>query len=88
MMDIIKRLVSDFNEYSELVALNYAKQAEGKCDEGILQWNRGHLYCIEDYLESLAKGMNVTLTWECKEHSFGFDDWKRTLEYRTVSIAE
>lgn len=44
MKNILMRLVKDFNEYSELVALNYSKMKEGKCDEGTLQWNRGHLY--------------------------------------------
>ena len=47
------KLVKDFNEYSELVALNYSKMKEGKCDEGTLQWNRGNLNRIEDYLKQL-----------------------------------
>ena len=87
MREMLMRLVKDFNEYSELVALNYSKMKEGKCDEGTLQWNRGHLYRIEEYLDELAKSLGITLNWECKEHIFGYDDWKRTLEYRTVSIS-
>lgn len=87
MKDFILKLVKDFNEYSELVALNYAKMKEGECDEGTLQWNRGHLYRIEDYLKYLADSTDgVNLKWECKEHTFGFDDWQRQLEYRTVRV--
>lgn len=41
MKATLEKLVKDFNDYSELVALNYAKKKEGKCDEGTLQWNRG-----------------------------------------------
>lgn len=87
MKNILMRLVKDFNTYSELVALNYSKQKEGKCDEGTLQWNRGHLNQIEEYLKDLASNLGVTLNWECKEHEFGFDDWKRILEYRTIKIS-
>lgn len=87
MKDFIMKLVKDFNEYSELVALNYSKMKEGKCDEGTLQWNRGNLSRIEDYLKQLAESTDgVNLKWECKEHTFGFDDWKRQLEYRTVRV--
>lgn len=81
------KLAKDFNEYSELVALNYVKMKEGKCDEGTLQWNRGNLSRIEDYLKQLAESTDgVNLKWECGEHTFGFDDWKRQLEYRTVRV--
>lgn len=33
---LVTKLAEDFNNYSELVALNYAKQKEGKCEEGTL----------------------------------------------------
>lgn len=87
MQNILMRLVKDFNEYSELVALNYAKIKEGECDDSTLQWNRGNKNRIEEYLRELADSLGVNLIWECKEHEFGYDDWKRTLEYRTVSIS-
>lgn len=87
VVGVVNRLVKDFNEYSELVALNYSKKKEGECDETTLQWNRGNLNRIEEYLIELAKSLGVNLNWECKEHTFGFDDWKRQLEYRTVSIS-
>ncbi len=83
---IVKKLVEDYNSYSELVALNYAKIKEGKCDDGTLQWNRGHLYQIESYLKELATMLQITLYWECGDHSFGYDDWKRVLNYRTVRV--
>lgn len=84
---VVNRLIKDFNNYSELVALNYSKMKEGECDDSILQWNRGHLCQIEEYLKEAASSLGVTLYWECKEHTFGYDDWKRQLEYRTVSIS-
>lgn len=87
MKNILMRLVKDFNEYSELVALNRSKMKEGKCDDSTLQWNRGHLNRIEEYLNDAADSVGITLNWECKEHTFGYDDWKRVLTYRTVNIS-
>lgn len=87
MKNFIIKLVKDFNNYSELVALNYAKMKEGKCDDSMLQWNRGNLNRIEEYLNDLSKTVpGVNLKWECKEHTFGYDDWQRQLEYRTVRV--
>lgn len=83
---MLEKLVSDFNTYSELVALNYSKKEEGECEEGMLQWNRGNLNRIEEYLKEMANLLGVKLYWECREHTFGYDDWKRILEYRTVSV--
>lgn len=57
MKNILMRLVKDFNNYSELVALNYSKMKEGKCDDSILQWNRGHLSQIEEYLKEAASSL-------------------------------
>lgn len=54
MKAMLEKLVKDFNDYSELVALNYAKKKEGKCDEGTLQWNRGNMNRIEEYMKGLA----------------------------------
>ena len=84
---VVNKLVKDFNDYSELVALNYSKMKEGKCDDSLLQWNRGHLSQIEEYLKEIANSLEITLNWECKEHTFGYDDWKRILIYRTVSLS-
>lgn len=41
---------------------------------------------IEEYLKEMANLFGVKLYWECGEHTFGYDDWKRVLEYRTVSV--
>ncbi len=87
MDKIISRLVKDFNNYSELVALNYSQMKEGKCEEHTLEWNRAYLCCIEGYLKELAGKEGIRLKWECKEHTFGYDDWQRQLEYKTVRIA-
>lgn len=87
MKDFILKLAEDFNTYSELVALNRAKLREGKCDIETLEWNRGSLNKIEEYLRALTEdNEGVSLRWECKEHTFGFDDWQRKLEYRTVEV--
>lgn len=85
---MLEKLVDDYNNYSELVALNYAKKKEGKFDEGTLQWNRGSKNRIEEYMLELADVMGVELEYKCGVHSFGFDDWKRNLEYRTVHIVK
>ena len=86
MRELLEQLVEDFNNYSELVALNYAKIKEGACGRDILEWNRGGLNKIEDYLRYVADTLGVKLIFEWGEHPFGYDDWKRTLEYRTVRI--
>lgn len=88
MIAMLRKLTEDFNDYSELVALNYAKKKEGKCDEGTLEWNRGHLNCTEEYMTALADIMGVKLEYKCDIHSFGFGDWKRNLEYKTVQIVD
>lgn len=86
--EMLHKMVDDFNSYSELVALNYEKKREGKCDESTLQWNRGCLNKIEEYLKEFAAALDVGLKFDCGEHTFGYDDWKRQLEYRTVTILE
>lgn len=86
MQAMLQRLVDDFNEYSELVALNYEQKKEGKFDESSLQWNRGHLSQIEEYMKMLAEKMGVGVRFKYKPHIFGQDDWKRTLEYWTVEL--
>lgn len=87
MQDFIRQLARDYNSFSELVALCYNKQRKGECVDTPLDWNRGSLNRIEVYLEELAQKNGATLIWECTEHEFGYDDWKRTLEYRTVSVS-
>lgn len=43
---------------------------------------------IEEYMKGLADVMGVKLEYEYGVHSFGLDDWKRNLEYRTVQIVK
>ena len=74
----LEKLMADFNDYSELVALNYQQKAE----EGILQWNRGHLYCVEEMLKEFAELNGVNLVFTCGTHPF----LEEELEYRTVHI--
>lgn len=74
----LEKLMADFNDYSELVALNYQQKAE----EGILQWNRGHLYCVEEMLKEFAELNGVNLLFTCGTHPF----LERELEYRTVHL--
>ena len=74
----LEKLMADFNDYSELVALNYQQKAE----EGILQWNRGHLYCVEEMLKEFAELNEVNLVFTCGTHPF----LERELEYQTVHI--
>lgn len=74
----LEKLMADFNDYSELVALNYQQKAE----EGILQWNRGHLNCVEEMLKEFAELNGVNLVFTCGTHPF----LDKELEYRTVHI--
>ncbi len=74
----LEKLMADFNDYSELVALNYQQKAE----EGTLQWNRGHLYCVEEMLKEFAELNGVNLVFACGTHPF----LDKELEYRTVHI--
>ena len=74
----LEKLMGEFNGYSELVALNYKQKAE----EGLTQWNRGHLYCVEEMLKEFAELNEVNLVFICGTHPF----LDKELEYRTVHI--
>lgn len=86
MEALLYTLAEDYNRRSELVALNKEHVKEGTCDDGTLQWNRGSLNRTKEYLEMLAKEENVKLMFDCREHDFGFGDWKRKLTYNTVFL--
>lgn len=82
-MAFLEKLMADFNDYSELVALNYEQKKEKpEFDEGILQWNRGHLYCVDELLKDFADSCRVKLVFTCGTHPF----LERELEYRTVHL--
>ena len=74
----LEKLMADFNDYSELVALNYQQKA----GEGTLQWNRGHLYCVEEMLKEFAELNGVNLVFTCGTHPF----LEEELGYRTVNL--
>ena len=74
----LEKLMADFNDYSELVALNYQQKAE----EGLTQWNRGHLYCVEEMLKEFAELNGVNLVFTYSTHPF----LEMELEYRTVNL--
>jgi len=87
MRELLETLIEEYNDYSELVALSRAKMKEGKGIDGMLEWNRGCLNKIGEHLEKVAEIMGVKLEYRCERHVFGFDDWRRDLEYRTVKEA-
>ena len=87
MKKYLFKLIADYNTYSELVALCYEKKKEGTCTEETLQWNRGNFYRIKEYLDDLAADLGVKITYTFGPHTFGYDDWKRELEYVTADIS-
>lgn len=88
LIAMLKKLVSDYNDYSAFVAFNREQMKENNCDETTLQWNREHMYCIETYMEELAVLMGVKLKFDYGFHEYASDDCQRYLEYRTASIEE
>ena len=83
----LEDLMAQFNDYSELVALNYQQKKEGKFSEmdmeSTLQWNRGSLNKIEEHLEVYAEMIGVDLVFAYGPHPF-LD--REPLEYRTVHL--
>lgn len=72
----LDQLMSKYNDFSELVALNYKRNAE----EGTLQWNRGILYHTKDLLDSFSKLFGVKLVYTSGTHPF----LEEELDYITV----
>ena len=83
----LEDLMTQFNDYSELVALNYQQKKEGKFSEmdmeSTLQWNRGSLNKIEEHLEVYAEMIGVNLVFAYGPHPFLN---REPLEYRTVHL--
>lgn len=83
----LEELMAQFNDYSELVALNYQQKKEGKFSEmdmeSTLQWNRGSLNKIEEHLEVYAEMIEVNLVFAYGPHPFLN---REPLEYRTVHL--
>lgn len=84
-LDFLKKLMGEFNSYSELVALNYYQGH----DKETLEWNRGHLYCIEEMLKEFAELNEVNLVFTCGTHPYKFSQFpflEVELEYKTVNL--
>ena len=83
----LEDLMAQFNDYSELVAVNYQQKKEGKFSEmdmeSTLQWNRGSLNKIEEHLEVYAEMIGVNLVFAYGPHPFLN---REPLEYRTVHL--
>ena len=83
----LEDLMAQFNDYSELVALNYQQKKEGKFSEmdmeSTLQWNRGSLNKIEEHLEVYAEMIGINLVFAYGPHPFLN---REPLEYRTVHL--
>lgn len=62
----LEKLMGEFNDYSELVALNYYRGH----DKETLGWNRGHLDCVKEMLKEFAKSIGVELTFTYGTHPF------------------
>ena len=73
----LEKLMGEFNGYSELVALNYYRGH----DKETLEWNRGHLHCVEAMLKEFAELNGVNLVFTYGTHPF----LETALEYRTVN---
>ena len=81
---LLEKMVDDFNEYSELVALSYAEDKE---DEELRYM--GKMDCIEEYLLDLANLMGVKLKYKFDVHVYGRGEkLERKLKYRTVEIVK
>lgn len=74
----LEKLMADYNDYSEIVALNY----ENGVEEGTLQWNRGSLNKAKEHLEEFAELMKVKLVFTFGTHPF----LDRELSYTTVTM--
>ena len=74
----LEKLMSEFNGYCELVALNDYRGH----DKETREWNRVHLHCVEEMLKEFAElnGVNLVFTWGT--HPF----LETELEYRTVNL--
>lgn len=77
-LTFLEKLMGEFNGYSELVALNYYRGH----DKETLEWNRGHLNCVEEMLKEFAELNGVNLVFTCGTHPF----LEEELEYRTVNL--
>ena len=74
----LEKLMADYNDYPDLLALNDEK----KVKEATLQWNRGSLNRAQEHLVKFAELMKVKLVFTFGTHPF----LDRELSYTTVTI--
>ncbi len=81
---MLKQMADDFNRYSKSVALSYAEE-----NKEVLNWNLGRMGCVEEYMNELARLMDVKL-----KYGYGFEVYEREekreqeIKYRTVEIVK
>ncbi len=81
--EMLNHLVKRFNDYSQLVALNYYKNAEN----GTLQWNRGKEDTYEDEARELADKLGRKVNYKMMESKyFAGEPEEFTIEYRAMFI--
>lgn len=61
---------------------NYGTIKAISTEDGILQWNRGHLFCITELMKEFADLHQVELHFICGTHPFLDEE----LEYQTVHL--
>lgn len=81
--DVLDKLISDYNTYSELVALNRVQHH----DPSITQWNSGRLDSTEAYMAELADILGVRLTYLFGDHGYVTPDGRKMLSFYKVKRA-
>ena len=81
--DVLHHLVRQFNDYSELVALNY----HCNCEKTTLQWNRGKEDTYEDEARELAQKLGRKVNYELRTSKYraGEPD-EFEIEYRAMYV--
>lgn len=81
--ELLRHLVNRYNDYSQLVAINYHK----KHDEGTLQWNRGSKDVYKEEAEELAQKLGRKVEYALKTEKILADTPEEyEVEYLRMSI--
>jgi hypothetical protein len=83
---LLYKLAEDYNRRSVLVTLDRERVKDGACDDVTLQWELDLLNSTEEYLEKMAKKVNVKLIFDYREQEVYYGGRRRKLTYSTVSI--
>ena len=82
-MNLLNHLVSRFNDYSELVALNYYRGHE----ENTIAWNRGHEDTYEEEARDLAGKMGRKINYEMRRSKYYEGEPNEfEIEYRAMYV--